>query len=62
LGFDPAAAPLTYDSIGGSSVLGNLLITPVGMVMGGQDNPGAETGRLRRRVGAHKLPQMLRLF
>jgi len=62
LGFGPAAAPLTHDPIGGPDVVGKLLITPVGMVVGRQDNSRAETGSLRRRMGAHELPQQLCLF
>jgi hypothetical protein len=62
LGLSPAAAPLANDSIAGSEVQSNLLITPVGMVVGCQDDPGAETGRLRRGMGAHELPQLLHLF
>src|SRR5206468_4085941 len=62
LRFGPAAAPLAHDSIGGSDVPTDLLVTPVGMVVGGQDHAGAETGRLRRRMGAYQLPELLGLL
>jgi hypothetical protein len=41
---------------------GNLLIAPVGMVMGGQDNPRAQDDGLGRGMGAHELPELLLLF
>jgi hypothetical protein len=58
LGFDPAAAPLTDDPIGGADLASNLLITPVGMVMGGQDNPSAQTGGLCARMSTDELPEL----
>jgi hypothetical protein len=37
---------------------GNLLISPVGMVMSGQDNPRPQDDGLGRGMGAHELPEV----
>jgi len=58
LGFAPATAPLANDAIGGADVATNLLITPIGMVVGGHDNPSAQAGSLWRGMGTDELPEL----
>jgi hypothetical protein len=62
LGLRPAATPLAHDPIGGSDVLSDLLITPVGMVMSGQDDPRTHRQGLRRGVGTDETSKLSCLF
>jgi hypothetical protein len=53
---------MAHDAIHCTGSLGNLLITPIGMVESGQQNPGTFGLCLRRLVGAHELAQLLFFF
>ena len=52
----PAVPPLADHTVTRREGVGNLLIGPVGMVMGGQDDVGAQDVRLGRGMGAGEAP------
>ena len=59
---DPAATPRAHRAVSGAHDRGNLLIALLGMLMGGENDPGTHGQRLRRRVSSDELLKVLNFF
>jgi hypothetical protein len=61
VGLHLASAPRLHDAIGGADCLGNRLVAPIGMVMGGQHDSGAHRIYVDLQRGAYA-DQLLQLL
>jgi len=62
LGFDPTATPFPHTAVGARHRVGNLLVAPLRVVMGGQDDLGAPHLLLGATVGSDQSTQGALLF